>query len=169
MVSLSWDGGLTFWTLITFACLFFLLARYAFKPLSKLLEERERKILGAINQAEKAKAEAEALLNRNEEQLNQAREETRRIINEGHRMVGDMKRESQQRAKVEADALIEQARQEIDREMQRGLDELKGTVANLSIRIARQVIRSKVDEEEHARLADEFVERLKASHAGRKP
>lgn len=168
MGPLTLDGGLTVWTLITFGCLFLVLARFTFKPLKKILEERERKLRGSLEQAERARAEAERLLAQNDAKLNEAREETRRIINEGHRIVSDMKREAQGHAKEASDALVNQARQEIDRELQRSLEEMKTTVANLSVRIARQVIHDKVDEAEHERLADEFIERLKKSHAAKR-
>jgi F-type H+-transporting ATPase subunit b len=168
MGPLSVDPGLMVWALITFVCLFFLLARFAFNPLKKLLDERENKIRGSLDMAEHARAEAQRLLEQNEAKLDAAREETRKIINEGHRIVADMKKEAESRAKEESNQIVARAREEIDRELRRSLDELKGTVANLSVRIARQVIRERVDEEQNKQLADEFIERLKKTHATRK-
>ena len=48
------------------------------------------------------------------------------------------------------------------------MDELKTTVANLSVRIARQVIQEGLDEKRHMELADTFIDRLKRSHAGQR-
>ena len=79
-----------------------------------------------------------------------------------------MKRESQQSAREEAERIIAQARDEINMELRKSLDDLKVTVANLSLRIARQVIREDLDEERHSRLADAFVERLKQNYESRR-
>lgn len=168
MQPFSIDAGLMVWTLITFGCLLLLLSRFTFKPLKRLMDEREQTIRGSLEEARKARDEARELLTRNEERLSQSRDEARRIINEGHKIVAQMKREAEERGRAEANQAVTQARTEIDREVQRSLTELKGTVANLSMRIARQVIKRELDETEHQKLADDFVERLKKSHAKRR-
>ncbi len=164
----DFDAGLLFWAIVTFALLFLLLSRFAFKPLGDLLARREQTLHDSLESAERARQAAEALLGQNDERLAAAREEARKVVNEGHRIVADMKREAQSHSKEEADAIVKQARTEIDFELQRSLDELKSTVANLSVRISRQVLKEDLNEERHEALADEFIERLKKSHA-RKP
>ncbi len=165
---MHFNSGLFVWTLITFAGLLALLAKFAFKPLGKALQKREEAIRESLNAAEKARDEAKTMIADNEVKLNDAREEARRIIEEGRKIVGEMKREATEQAKEEADTIVNQARREIDRDVQRALDDLKSTVAGLAVRISRQVIRGELDEERHAQLADDFVERLKKSHAARK-
>jgi len=162
---LTIDPALTLCTVVTFAGLFLLLARFTFKPLRKMLDEREERIRGSLEDAKAAREEARQLVEENAERLNEAREETRRIITEGHKIVADMKREAEERAREEAEMAIQQARAEIDRELQKSLDELKGTVAGLSVRISRQIIRGSLDEKRHEELADDFIERLKKTHA----
>jgi F-type H+-transporting ATPase subunit b len=164
----TFDGGLLFWTLVTFTCLVLLLARFTFGPLRNALKAREDAIRGSLEKAERARDEAEQLIAKNEEQLGRAREEARKIIGEGHRIVAEMKREAEDSARRDADLIVSQARDEIDREVQRSLGDLKTTVANLSVRIARQVIKGKLDEAEHEQLADDFIERLKKTHASRR-
>jgi F-type H+-transporting ATPase subunit b len=166
MESLSIQGGLMIWTVLTFACLFVLLARFAFKPLRRVLEEREATIRRSLDDAEAARRQAEAVLASNRAQLDQARDETRKIVQDGHRMVADMKREAQEKARLEAQRIVDEARAEIERDVRRGMDDLKSTVVNLSVRIARQVVHKHVDEQEHAALAKDLIERLKTS---RKP
>ncbi len=162
---MHFDLGLFVWTLITFALLGVLLARFAFNPLRAALDAREAGLRQILADAEKARADAQSLLTQHEAALRAARDEARRIIGEGQQAVTDMKRQSQERARADAEALVAQARTEIDRELQKSLDQLKGTVAGLSVRIARQVIKHGLDEQRHAELADEFIERLKQSHA----
>lgn len=168
MESLAADGGgLILWTVITFACLLVLLSRFAFRPLARVLKEREDTIRRALDEARAAREDAERILAENETRLGQAREETRKIINEGHRIVADMKREAREQAKREADTIVGQARTEIDREVKRSLNDLKSTVANLSVRISRQVMKEQLDEKRHHRMADDFIDRLKKTYAGR--
>jgi len=164
MEPFAFQGGMIFWTIATFACLFLLLARFVFKPLRKILEERECAIRRSLDEAETARRQAGETLARNQAQLEQARDETRKIISEGHRIVTDMKHEAQQGAKVEAQALVEQAHVDIDREIKRSLAELKGTVVNLSVRIARQVVREDIDEQRHEELAETLIEKLRKTH-----
>jgi F-type H+-transporting ATPase subunit b len=165
------DPGLFFWALATFAGLLLLLSRFAFKPLRHLLEQREQGIRQAINEAKQARDEAKSVLDEHKSQLREARHEARRVVDEGYRIVTEKQREAEERAKVHADQLIERARGEIERETQKGLDDLKSTLASLSVRIARQVIRENLNEDRHVELADQFIERLKKTrHAsqGRK-
>ena len=76
-------------------------------------------------------------------------------------MVAEQQREAEIKAQEHADLLIDRARGEIERETQKGLEDLKGTLATLSVRIARQVIREDLNEARHAELADQFIDRLK--------
>jgi F-type H+-transporting ATPase subunit b len=165
MGPLTFDPALTICTVVTFAGLFLLLARFTFKPLRKILDEREERIRGSLEEAKAAREEAQRILGENARRLDEAREETRRIIAEGHRIVANMKLEAEERAREEADQTVKQARAEIDRELRKSLDELKGTVAGLSVRISRQIIRGSLDEKRHEELAEDFIERLKKTHA----
>lgn len=164
----SIDGGLTFWTVVTFACLLALLAKFVFKPFRKLLDEREQHLRDSLEKSDQAREEAGKILEVNREQINEARQEARRILEEGRRIVTEMKKEAKDSAQRETDAAVEKARMEIERQTQQSLDDLKGTVAGLSVRIARQLIGENLDETRHEELARNFIERLKKSHAARK-
>jgi F-type H+-transporting ATPase subunit b len=165
----SFDSGLFFWSLATFAVLFLLLAKFTFKPLRKVLDQRESVIRDSLAAAEKSQAESEKTLLLNEEKREEARVESRKIMSEGHKIVSDMKREAQAQTKEEADKAVRQAKEEIDREVQRSLEALKSTVAGLSLRIARQVIKEEMNDARHEELADKFIERLKKTHAQTQP
>ena len=161
------DPGLFIWSVLTFVGLMALLARFAFRPLSVLLQQREDAIRRSLDEAREARDEAKEIADTNAAQLARAQDEARKLIEDGHRAVVEMRREADERAREESDALVARAREEIAEEKQRSLDELKSTVAGLSVRIARQVIREGLDEERHEELADSFIERLKKTHAAR--
>ncbi len=155
------DAGLFFWSLATFAGLMLLLTRFAFKPLRELLAQREKHIRDAVDEAKQARDAARQLVEQHQAELNQAKEEARHIVTEGNRMAAERQEEAKAQAKEHANLLVEQARSEIERETRKSLDDLKSTLASLSVRIARQVIREGIDEERHNELADQFIERLK--------
>jgi len=157
----NFDPGLFFWSLATFAGLMFLLSKFAFKPLSELLAKREKGIQQAIDEAKEARDSAQKMIQEHQAQLQQARTEARTIIDEGNKMVIEQQKESEARSKEHANQLIDRARGEIERETQKSLDDLKSTLATLSVRIARQVIRENLDDTRHTELADQFIERLK--------
>jgi F-type H+-transporting ATPase subunit b len=167
MDAIALDAGLVFWTVVTFVCLVALLARFVFKPLRAMLDQREAQVRAALSDAERARGEAAELLGRNREQIEEAREEARRIVNAGHQIVAQMRSEAGENARRDAEAISARARAEIEREVQKGMDELKNTVANLSVRVAREVIGESMDETRHRQLADDFIERLKQTRATR--
>ena len=164
----TFDPGLFFWTAVTFGVLLFLLARFAFKPLRRLLEAREHAIRSSLEEARNAREEARRVQEENRRATAEVREEAGRIIREGHRVVESMRKEAAERGREEAENLVRQAREEIDAEVRRSLDDLKSTVSDLSVRISRQIVREQIDEERHHHLAEEFIERMKKTHAGKR-
>jgi F-type H+-transporting ATPase subunit b len=164
------DPGLFLWALATFAGLMLLLSRFAFKPLREMLQRREETIRAAIQQAEAAREEARRLLEQQQAGIAEARQQAREAIEEGHRIVAGIKQEAAEAGRQQTELLLERARTEIENETRKSLDDLKGTVAALSVRIARQIIRENLDEKRHEELADQFIERLKKNrHDPRKP
>ncbi|MGQ9663420.1 MAG: F0F1 ATP synthase subunit B [Kiritimatiellia bacterium] len=168
MGPLRFEPGVMIWSVITFLCLITVLARFAFRPLRNALEEREKMIRDSLQKAQQAREEAEQILARNAEQLDRAQDEARRIIDEGQRIVAEMKREAREAAKLEAAQIVNQARTEIDREVAHSLVHLKATLANLALQITRQVLKENIGPQQHERLADEFIERLRKVHAERR-
>src|SRR2546428_4767234 len=98
------ETGTILWTIITFAILAFLLGKFAWKPLLMTLQERERTIREALDQAQKLRADAEAALRRNQEALAQARRETAAIIEQGKREAQTQRAEILAQARGEAQA-----------------------------------------------------------------
>lgn len=163
-MNLAVDQRLLAWTLITFGGVVAILARFAFKPLQQLLAERERRIRESLDEARKAREEAEAIRREGEGRMNEAREEARRILEEGRRLAADTREEAGRTARAEADAVLRKAREEIERESRRSVDALRGAVASISLQVARDVIRESLDEKRHRELVDEYVRRLKEGH-----
>src|SRR6187549_981095 len=102
--------GLIIWQLIIFLGLFFLLSKFAWKPILGSLKEREASIQQALDTAEQAKLEMTLLKADNEKLLKEAREERERIMREAREASNRMKEEAQLEAKKTADKIIQDAR-----------------------------------------------------------
>lgn len=150
------DIGLLFWMLVSFSIVLFLLKKYAWKPILNSLREREDSIADALNAAKKAKEEMAALKSDNERILAEARNERDIILREARDAKDSIINEARTRATVEADRLLQIAREGIQNEKMAAITDLKNQVANLSIEIAEKVIRQQLsnDEKQKALVAD---------------
>src|ERR1700756_3354613 len=122
--------GLIFWMLVTFAIIFFILKKFAWKPILKMIQEREHGIEKALKSADDALETMRELKSSNEKILAEARAEKDAIINE-----------AKTKAKQEADKLVAQARETINTEKLAAIAELKAQVATLSIDIAEKILK----------------------------
>jgi len=154
------DPGTVIWTVITFLCLAALLAKFAWKPLLATLEERERTIREALDQAQKARAEAEESLRRNQELLAQARRETELIIEQGKREAESLRAEILAQARKDAQDLVEQGKKQVQYEQKQAIEQLRGQVADLAIRAAERLIARSLDDAKQRELLDDYVRDL---------
>src|SRR5512143_2700812 len=97
------NPGLTLWTVITFLILILVLAKVAWGPIVRMLDERERTIRDAIDQAKKERAEAERLLAQQKDSLAQARREAADLAKKGQQEVEALRAELTARPRKEAD------------------------------------------------------------------
>ncbi|MEX2596799.1 MAG: F0F1 ATP synthase subunit B [Salibacteraceae bacterium] len=138
--------GLVFWMTISFLVVFFLLAKFAWKPILRSLHEREESIDSALASAEKAKKEMEELNSRNEAMLIEAREERDQIMKEARETKSAVIAEAKSQAKIEADKVLSSAREEIKNEKAKAIQELKKEVADISFEIAEKILQEKLSD-----------------------
>jgi F-type H+-transporting ATPase subunit b len=139
------DPGLFIWSTIAFLLLFFLLSKFAWKPIVKALDERERSIEDALSKAEMAKAEMAKLINENEELLKEARLERDSILKEAKEIKDQIINDAKDQAKIEGQKLIEKAKVEIDNQKLAAMAEFKNQVSGLSLEIAGKILRKQFD------------------------
>ena len=150
--------GLLFWTVLIFLILVFLLAKFAWKPILKMVEERTKNIEDALNSAENAKKEMAGLKAENEQIMKEARAERDKIVREAREMKDKIIEESKETAKAEADKILAQARKLIDDEKRAAMNELKDQVASLSIEIAEKILTKELsDKKKQAELIDDIL------------
>jgi len=149
--------GLIFWMTLSFALVLFLLGKYAWKPIMKMLKEREEAIDNALHEADKAREEMKSLKVDNERLLREAKEERDAILAEARKIREKMIEEARLKAGQEAQRVIDSAKERIENEKMAAIVDLKNQVAQLSIEIAEKVIKAELAE---GKKHDELIRRL---------
>ena len=150
------EFGLIFWMTLSFLIVFFLLKKFAWKPILASLKERETSIEDALNSAKKARDEVSNMKTENERILQEARNERDVLLKKARETKDQIVNEARSKAQVEADRIITIARETINNEKMAAITELKNQVATLSIEIAEKVIRQQLstDEKQKALVKD---------------
>lgn len=148
--------GLMFWMFVTFAIIFLLLKKFAWKPILKMIKEREDSIDSAIKSAEKAREEMKELQAGNERILAEARAASDALLKDARDAKESIIAEAKAKAKSEADRLVAQARETINNEKLAAITELKNQVATLSIDIAEKILKEQFssDEKQKAHISN---------------
>lgn len=152
------DIGLLFWTFISFAILFFLLKKFAWKPIVNTVNDREKSIVEALASAEAAKRDMENLKSDNERILQEAREEREAMMKDAREIKTKMISDAKDEAKESADKMILQAQAAIESEKKAAVAELKSQVALLSLDIAEKVVKQELsDKGKQLKLVEEML------------
>ncbi len=134
------EFGTIFWTLIVFAITFFILAKYAWKPLLNALKQRDNSIAEALQAAEKAKKDVSLLNVESAKILAEAKKERDKILQEAREFKEAMLNEAREQAKKDGLKLIEDAREAIKNEKSAAVQEIKKQVAELSVAISEKIL-----------------------------
>jgi F-type H+-transporting ATPase subunit b len=162
---LELNPGLMLWTAITFLVLVYVLGKFAFRPIVKMLDERERTIREAIERAERERAEAEQMLAAQKESLHAAHREAAELAKRSAAEVERLRQELTARARKEAEELVVLARTQIQEERAKAVAELRGQVADMAIDVAKRLIPQAMDEKTHRTLVEEYVRQLPGAKA----
>lgn len=136
--------GLIIWSTLVFCILFFLLAKFAWRPILKAVKDREASIENAMNAAEQAKKEMQELSANNEVLLNQARAERDEMLKDARAVKDKMISDAKVTANAEAERIIASAREAIQHEKLAAITDLKNQVATLSIEIAEKILKQEL-------------------------
>lgn len=139
--------GLLFWQVITFLVLMFILSKFAWKPISSALKERESTIEQALNAAENAKIELANMQASNEKMLQETRLERDKVIKEASAAASAMIAEARDKAAAEGARQLDLARKSIETEKQAAMVEIRNQAASLAIQIAEKLIKKELSSE----------------------
>jgi len=160
-------GGLTdiepvlFWsTLVLFALFATVLAKFGWGPLLQIIEEREKNVQNAVEGAQKARTEAEALLTQHRELLREATREREEIVKRALGEAEQLKADLSARAKSESDQMIQKARDQIEREKGQAILELRAQVGQLAVEAAARIVQSSLTPDAQKKIVDDFITAL---------
>ena len=159
------NPGLTLWTGITFLVLLFVLGKFAWGPIVKMLVERERTIREAIDSAKRERTEAERLLAEQKASLAKAHREAAELARRNQQEVEALRQELTARARKEADELVATARKQIEEEKTKAMSELRAVVADLAIDAASRLVKANLDDASQRKLVEDYIAQLPANRA----
>ncbi len=154
------NPGLIIWTIITFVIVLLILRGTAWKPIVQALKDREDKIRTSLEEAEKARIEAARLLEENRQVLLDAEAQSAKIIRDGRDMGERLKAEILEKAQASSEKMVEQAKDEIRREKDAALIQLRGEVSDLAIAAAGKILDANLDNAQQRRLVDKAIQEL---------
>lgn len=151
------DSTLFYATLVLFAIFALVLAKFAWGPLLNLIEEREKGVRDAVDGAQKANAEAQALLEKHKELVREAGRERDEILKRALQEAEALKTDLQTRARAESDQMIQRAKEQVEREKVAAIQELRSQVADLAIEAASKIVTSSLTPEAQRKLVTDFI------------
>ena len=154
---LSPHGGLMFWTLAIFLVLWFILSKFAFKPITAAVEAREKALEDAIVAAKADRDEASRILDEQRKQIEVARGDAQRIIAEGRAVGEKLRSDMIEETRTQQQDMLERARREIEAEKVRAVAELRREAVDLAIAGASKVIEKNLDDESNRRIVEKFL------------
>jgi F-type H+-transporting ATPase subunit b len=144
--------------LVSFVILLLLLWRFAYKPVLKMLDERAKKIKESVESAETVKEQSLHAEEEVRKQIQAAGKQGQELIARASQTGEEIRKKAQEQAKLDAEALIARARQEIKSERDGAIDELRREFADLTIMAASKVIGETLDKEAHKQLIDKVLQ-----------
>ncbi|MBM2810527.1 MAG: synthase subunit [Chloroflexi bacterium] len=155
--SLGVDLPSVAWHLINFLILIWILQRFMYRPILKMLDDRAARIRDSMAEAEAVRAETARLQTESKNILDEARSEGQTVLAQANHNAERIISEARQAAQQEADRLVERAKSELAREREQSYQELRQEVADLAIAAASRVIGRALDGPSHRELVREFL------------
>ena len=152
--------GLMIWTVIVFGITLFVLWKFAFGPIQKILDERRTRIRQALEEADHARSEARKLLEEHRELRARARSEGEDILAEARRVADSMRERVREETEADRQRRLEETRKQVEAETQRALEQIRAEIADLALVAAERVTRQVLDRPEQRRLIDDAIKDL---------
>jgi F-type H+-transporting ATPase subunit b len=154
---ISVTPGLMIWTIICFLITLFVLKRFAFGPIQKMIDERQERIRSSIEEADNARVEARKLLEEHRALIASARNDAEAILAEARR-VGDSTRDRvKQEAEVDRQRRMEETHRQVESETRRALEEIRAEIADLTLLAAAKVTGKTLSESDHRQLIEDAI------------
>jgi F-type H+-transporting ATPase subunit b len=158
--------GLMIWTLVTFLICLWVLRRYAFGPLAEMIEKRRTIVRENLEASERSRDEAQTLLDEYKQQLAQARREAGEIVERARATGAELERQMREEATAQRERDVQAAKQAIEAETRRSIEQIKNQVADLTMIATEKVVGRALSEAEGRRLVEEALSEVDFSQLG---
>lgn len=146
--------------ILNFLVLVFVLAKFAYKPVVRIMDERKNKIASDLEAAEKAKTDAEAVKAEYAAKLAEAKQEAQAIIDAARKTAQTAHDKIMADTKAEQDQVIATAKEAIAMEKKKAMDDIRVQVINLSMLAASKIVEQKLGSEEDKQMAGKIVDSI---------
>ena len=138
----------------------YLIKRFLFKPINEVLEKRRAKADEEIQQAVKAKEEAQAIKTEYEKNMEEAKNKANDIMVTAQKTAAIESEDMLKETSRQIAAMKEKAEKDIAQEKKKAVNEIKNEIGDMAMEIAGKVIEREISESDHAKLIDEFIENV---------
>jgi F-type H+-transporting ATPase subunit b len=149
--------GLMIWTLVAFGITFWVLKRYAFGPVQKVIDDRRDRIRQTLEEADRARDEARSLLEEHRKLIGQAKSDAEEILVEARKVADAQRERVRQESEEDRARRLEETHRQIEQATQQALGEIRREVANLSLLAAEKITRKALTDADQQRLIDEAL------------
>jgi F-type H+-transporting ATPase subunit b len=157
MPDLHFLSSLLFWSAVCFGVLLYLLKRFAFPSIFRVLDEREKRIRGSIDDADRVKLEAEELLAQYREKLKGAQQEVNAVLEKARSQAGRIVEDGRRKMEQQAEQMMQEARTGIERERQDAVKEIREATADLTLLVAEKILERELNDADHQRYVEQVV------------
>jgi F-type H+-transporting ATPase subunit b len=151
------DTGLMVWTLVIFVVLMFVLSRYAFGPLTRAVEARERSLQEALDAARADREAAAKLLQEHQTRIEAARDDAQKLIAEGRSVAEKMRADMLEQTRKEQQDMLDRARREIDREKEKAIVQLRREAIDLALAGASKVVEQNLESQRNRQIVESYL------------
>jgi len=149
--------GLMIWTLVCFAITFFVLRKFAFGPIQKTIDDRRTRIRESVEEAERARAEAKTLLEEHRALIGQAKTEAGGILAEARKVADSQRDRAREEIEEDRQRRLEDTRKQIEAETARALELIRAEVAELTLAATAKVTGKVLDRDDHRKLIEDAI------------
>ena len=151
------NPGLMIWTIVCFAVTFFFLKKFAFGPVQQMIDTRRERIQNAVDEADRARAEARNLLEEHRKLIGQAKSESEEILSEARRLADSQRERVRQETEEDRARRLEETRRQIEQATAQALGQIREEVGKLSLAAAEKITRKSLTSDDQQRLIDEAL------------
>jgi len=152
--------GTLIWTLIIFGLLMAIMGKLVWKPILKMVHEREGKIREALEKADQAKAGAEEAIAGQRALADKQRQEAANFLTKAKDEAQRAGEEIMEKSRREATELTERARRQIEEEKNRAIEEVRSQAVDLAITAASHLLGKTLDSESHRAIVQDYIDQL---------